>query len=1011
MKSVACMALFLAAMAPADAALTDGKVALSESDFQPGTHIDLCGQWFYKPGYAVAAGERPETQSDNEGFFPVAVPQFLNRIYWWLDDSEDFKKREDDRLKQLGFDTDRAEDGWYRLKVELPPIPKGRHLFLEFDGVAMKCKVFCNGQFLGDHQGMFTRFAFDLTPDLQTGENRIAIFVSMEKIPPATFSMGEAVTVNLTASKVKTMSKGMYGPLWPGADNRSYDLQGIWQPVRLVTRGNGEIENVWFVPSLAGGELKVRAHSIEPRGTMIKAKWIDDKTGQDFAQTSAPAASAQTLTLHDLHPKLWTPADPNLYRLQVTLNSGDGQMLDQWNGKVGFRTFEIRGNKFFLNGHSWWLRGADHLPYGKNPWDPQLPIKLIHLLHDANLNVTRTHGMPWNEAWLDAADEIGLGVSIEGIRPWGLAGQIKPPPPEISQHGAFRLRPVHLPSGATPPDIFQQWLTENQDVVERCRNHPSVLIYTIGNEMMLKDPKNLEKWEQLSTVVKQTRRIDPTRPVIASSEYERDPKFYKTVLKPKGIDDGDIDDLHRYNNWYAPSSFVTDSKFKTEMKRNGGMRPLMGQEMSTGYPDLDSGLPVLRYTRDLLTPQAWVGLDSYPGSDPAVFLEHHRAVTKRWAEQLRFQRGTNTAGFMLFAAECWFSHSYDPRTLAPYPVYEAMREADAPVGLAWGTSRRRFFDGEKIKTAVFISNDDDRFRDFHNLQLNVTFSDSKSRVLTNVANLPYSKTIRVPVTVVFPKSGMPRQKILMHLQLKRGSDVVSTTVDPVEIFQTNAPSLDHDAVPAKGFSLGPELNRLVSRNFVASETSNATVIFLGTNASLDLLKPGNVVRQQIENGATAIVFSPGPKIAKMFRKAILDTKKVVGEYADFSPIAGTPLTGGLQPMDLKWWGRTGDGRMFVASHAQRLRENGPGRELIRYIPAHGYMALDKLPEQYWTVMWELRLGRGRLWICDLDLEECAGVDPAAKLFAENLFRAAADPASTRSLPQVPLHEELLKGRN
>jgi len=148
----------------------------------------------------------------------------------------------------------------------------------------------------------------------------------------------------------------------------------------------------------------------------------------------------------------------------------------------------------------------------------------------------------------------------------------------------------------------------------------------------------------------------------------------------------------------------------------------------------------------------------------------------------------------------------------------------------------------------------------------------------------------------------------------------------------------------------------------------------------------------------------------MFPEAIRDTKKVVAEYADFSPIAGTPLAAGLQPMDLKWWGRTNDWRTFVASHAERLRTNGPARELIRYIPPHGYMALDKLPDQYWTVMWELPLGKGRLWICDLDLEECAGVDPAAELFAENLFRAAADPNSTRLLPKVPSHEELLEGR-
>ena len=1002
------MVMLLVAMAQAHAALLEGKIALSENDLQPGTHTDLSGQWFYKPGYAVAAAERPETESGNAGFVPVAVPQFLNRIHWWLDDSEDFNKREDQRLKQLGFDTDRAEDGWYILQVELPDIPKGRHLFLEFEGVAMKCKVFCNGHFLGDHKGMFSRFSFDLTPSLQRGGNRIAVFVSMEKIPPSTFSMGEAVTVNLTASKVKTMSKGMYGPFWPGANNRDYDLHGIWQPVSLVARGEGKIDDAWFNPSLDGGELKVSAHLFEPQAVTVKAEWIDDKTSQNFAQVSSPklqpgtTAIAQTLSLRDVRPKLWTPEDPNLYRLQVTLEGESGQVLDQWNGKVGFRTFEIRGNRFFLNGHPWWLRGADHLPYGKNPWDPQLPRKLIQLLHDGNMNVTRTHCMPWNEAWLDAADEIGLGVSIEGMRPWGLAGKVKPL--DMFQSGSLRLRSLPFQDGTTPPDMFQLWLAENQDVIERCRNHPSVLIYTIGNEMMLKDPRNLEKWKQLSTVVKQTRQVDPTRPVIASSDYERDPKFYKKVLKPNGIDDGDIDDMHRYNNWYSMSSFVMDSKFKNEMKRNGGKRPLMGQEMSTGYPDLDTGLPVSRYTRDLLTPQAWVGLDSYPGSDPAVFLEHHRAVTKRWAEQLRFQRGTNTAGFMLFAAECWFSHSYDPQTLAPYPVYEAMREADAPVGLAWDTCRRRFFSGEKVKTFVFISNDDDQFRDLHNLQLVLSFSDSKTHVLADVTNLPYSKTVSVPVSVVFPKIGMARQKMLMYLQLKQGSEVVSTTVEPVEIFKMD--EMEGTNNPVNTFSLGPELSRMASNHLAGG------VMLLGHGASLDLLAKGKPVRRQIENGSTAIVFSPGRAITNLFREAILETKttNVFAEYADFSPVAGTPLARGLQAMDLKWWGRANDGRAFVASQAQRLRADGPARELIRYIPPHGYIALDKLPEQYWTVMWEIRLGRGRVWVCDLDLEKCAGVDPAARLFAENLFRAAADPASTSSLPRVPSHEELLKGR-
>ena len=116
----------------------------------------------------------------------VPVPQLLNRIQWWLDDSEDFKTYETNRLKKLGFDTDRAEDGWYYLKLNLPTLPSSKTISIEFDGVAMLSKTFCNGKLLGEHKGMFSRFEYDLTPHLKAGENLIAVFVSMEKIPPST---------------------------------------------------------------------------------------------------------------------------------------------------------------------------------------------------------------------------------------------------------------------------------------------------------------------------------------------------------------------------------------------------------------------------------------------------------------------------------------------------------------------------------------------------------------------------------------------------------------------------------------------------------------------------------------------------------------------------------------------------------------------------------------------------------------------------------------------------------
>nr|MBA3296320.1 hypothetical protein [Acidobacteriota bacterium] len=696
--------------------------------------------------------------------------------------------------------TERAEDGWYQLHLDVPALPRRRRIFIEFEGVAMKSKAFLNGKLLGEHIGMFSRFAYDLTSHLKAGRNTLAVFVSMEKIPSSTLSLGQAVTVNLTASKILTLSKGMFGPLSPDANNRSYDLHGIWQPVKLTVRDGAMIDDAWFVPSLDGARVQVAMRSLDgAQPGRLRARWTDVKTKAVLATTEpvdVPLDDAQVtrdLTIRGVQPKLWTPAAPNLYRLDVTLESASGAVLDRWTHNVGFRTFEVRGNRFFLNGKPYWLRGANQLPYGKNSWDPALPRALIRLMHDGNQRLTRTHATPWNEAWLRAADEIGLGVSIEGIRPWGLAGKI----------------------GGTPPDMFAHWLMENEDVVKRGRNHPSVLLWTIGNEMLLRDDKSLEKWKLLSDVVKQTRRLDPFRPVIADSTYHREAEFYNGMLKPNNLDDGDADDIHRYRGWYSDSPFVIDTR--ADIRNLTPDRPLIGQEMSTGYPDLDTGLPVLRYTRDLVTPQAWVGQDAYPGSDPAVFLEHNRAVTKRWAEQLRFQRGDRTAGFMLFSAECWFSHSYDARRATPYPVYRAMRDAWSPVGLALETGRRRFYAGEEVETAAFITNDDEQFRDLDGLTLRALFVDeqTKQEVVATAAavidHLPYYATMRQALRIRVPETKGPRVTMNLVLRLTDRKGLVSRTLDRVEVFANPSASVQPViAARAATVSLGQGLRRFVN---------------------------------------------------------------------------------------------------------------------------------------------------------------------------------------------------------
>ncbi len=980
--------------------ITNGEIKLNAGKLQNGASVDLTGNWYYRPDYAVKSGEKMEISGISMNDFSVGVPQFLNQIRWWLDDSEDFKKAETERMKKLGFDTEKAEEGWYKLVINADKLPKDKRVFIEFDGVAMKSKVFLNGNLLGEHAGMFSRFEFDLTAHLKAGKNLLAVYVSMEKIPLSTVSLGQAVSVNLTASKVLSMSKGMFGPLMPVADNRAYDLHGIWQPVRLTVRGAAKLDDVYFVPTLTGAKVNVEAHSLgSNQNAVLKARWLDPKTNNVFAESPSQKIqlsnneSTTTLEVKNLKPKLWTPAEPNLYKLEVTLETESGEGLDKFAQKVGFRTFEARGNKLFLNGKPYWLRGANQLPYGKNPWDAELPRKLIQLMHDNNQRVTRTHATPWNEAWLNAADEIGLGVSIEGIRPWAFVGKI----------------------GATPKDLFEHWLMENADVVRRIRNHPSVLIWTIGNEMLLRDNENVEKWRQLSDVVKQTRELDPTRPTVVSSSYQREPELYSKVIQPNKIDDGDIDDIHSYKGWYADSPFVTDSNFDREMEKSKWNRPFIGQEMSTGYPDLDTGLPVFTYTKNQRSPQAWVGVHSYPGSDPAIFLEHNRAVTKRLAEQLRFQRGDKTAGFILFANECWFEGSFNAAKAKPYPVVEAVKYAYAPVGLALETAQRRFYANDSIKTAVFVTNDDERFRDFQNLSVEFSFVDQTGKQIAsnksgNLTDLKYYATAKVAGEIKVPDNINTRTKLNLITRLLQGKTEISRTIDYVEVFPK--PAANKLQTNAVNISLGAEMTKLVGEKFqkVEQNVSNDSVILVGKNTPLDDLKNGGKLFKAANDGATIIVFSPGAKLQEIFPNDVLSVRKVSGEYADWTPATGTRIARNLEPMDLKWWARSNDWRVMVTSEAHRLNPNGKGRELVRFIPSHGYIALERIPEFMATTLFEIPIGKGRVWVCDFDLEESISVDPAARIFATNLLNAAADANSTRNLIKMPTHEEMLAGK-
>jgi hypothetical protein len=464
----------------------------------------------------------------------------------------------------------------------------------------------------------------------------------------------------------------------------------------------------------------------------------------------------------------------------------------------------------------------------------------------------------------------------------------------------------------------------------------------------------------------------------------------------------------------------------------------MGQEFATGYPDLDTGLPTMRYTRDLMTPQAWVGVYAYPGNDPKWFLEYQRAITKRWIEQLRFQREGKTSGFSMFSAECWFSHGYDASRVKPYPVLDSVKQAYAPVVAALETNRRRFYANENVELGIFVTNDDEQGRDFEGSVMPQWIDRDhpfQHGVQPPRVKVPYFQTQLVKTHLLAQPADV-RRKIELRLTVLDGNKPVAVSSDPVEIFPKllNGPiKLD---VPVQLIDVPASLIAL-------SNSSEAPkVILVGAKGGAKAIDD---VLPKVEGGATAILFSPDmQEMLKRFPDDIYDDAKVgeedferrvaeakqqkktpprkpkegfafdmkkdIGEFVDWTPARGTKLVEGLEPMDLRWWGRRNDWRAFVSTGSFRLRPTGKARELFRYIPAHGYSPAEKVPWQMRTVLFEIPVGKGRLWVCNLELADSVGVDPVADIVFRNLVTAAADPSSTASLKPMPSHEEMLKGK-
>lgn len=367
---------------------------------------------------------------------------------------------------------------WYRKTFHWEP-DAGKRTILHFDGVYYKCAVWLNNKKIGEHEGGYTPFQFDISDQLTSGENHIAIRVDNNTWMPGTIP------------GAKGKGPGTQFPGW-------LNYGGITRPVYLTVEPESYIKNVKIeaVPDLSKKTAQLRAKifirkhenvgamgnpllSIYLNQRRIPASWkfVDDKkkTLPDLVEIEV------TASLKSADVKLWSLDNPVCYQLHAVFNK------DTVVTTFGIRKVEIKDTQLFLNGEPIRVAGGNRvMDYpGLGSIEPDWLIeKDLKLMKETGMEFHRLTHYTTTEAVLDWADRNGMLI--------------------VAEAGNWQLTPDQMDNDTIRRKFRQQF----EEMVMRDWNHPSLIAYSVGNEYLSDTPSG-QRWTK--DMIAFARQLDPTR--------------------------------------------------------------------------------------------------------------------------------------------------------------------------------------------------------------------------------------------------------------------------------------------------------------------------------------------------------------------------------------------------------------------------------------------------------------------------------------------------------------------
>lgn len=454
---------------------SDHRSYETEEDFRAGREglrQSLNGTWRF--AWSPCPERRPaefyQEHADLAGFGSIEVPghielqgydqiQYINTMYPW--DGHAF-------LRPPHIDWEHAPVGSYVKEFDLEPGLAGKRVCISFQGVEEAVYVWLNGQFIGYAEDTFTPSDFDLTEFVREKGNRLCVEVykrcSASWIEDQDFFRFSGIFRDVF---LYAKPEAHVEDLWVKAGLQTDGTTGTLAIEAKIT-GTKELHANWSLEDEKGCE--VCAGELQPQGV------IDGYFGAATTENAAEHAQVQFWKLDGLEvPNVtrWHVGAPYLYRFVLRLFREDGTLAEVVPYRVGFRRFEILDRVMLLNGERLIINGVN-----RHEWNPRRGRSItredmerdIEIFRRNNINAVRTCHYPDQSLWYQLCDEAGICVMDEA---------------NLESHGSWQKK-GHLDPSWNVPGSLPEWeacvVDRAASMLERDKNHPSILWWSCGNE-------------------------------------------------------------------------------------------------------------------------------------------------------------------------------------------------------------------------------------------------------------------------------------------------------------------------------------------------------------------------------------------------------------------------------------------------------------------------------------------------------------------------------------------------